>query len=127
MLPPVKNKKVLDAGCAAGWYTEWLLNQGAEVTVIDFSPEMIKMTEKRVGSRAKIIQADLNQPLDFIKDQELDLIISSLTLHYIKDWEPVMAEFNRILKKSGSLVFLSITHSWTSQYLIETTISQQNS
>ena len=109
LLPPVKYKKVLDAGCAAGWYTEWLLNQGAEVTAIDFSPEMIKMTEKRVGSRARIIQADLNQPLDFIKDQELDLIISSLTLHYIKDWEPVMAEFNRILKKSGSLVF-SVHH-----------------
>ncbi len=109
LLPPVKNKKVLDAGCAAGWYTDWFLRQGAEVTAIDFSPAMIKMTEKRVGSRARIIQADLNQPLDFIKDQELDLIISSLTLHYIKDWEPVMAEFNRILKKSGSLVF-SVHH-----------------
>ena len=109
LLPDVRDKKVLDAGCAAGWYTGWLINQGAEVTAIDFSPEMIKMTEKRVGDKARIIQADLNQPLDFIKDKELDLIISSLTLHYLKDWEPVMDEFNRILKQAGRLVF-SVHH-----------------
>lgn len=109
LLPEVRDKKVLDAGCAAGWYTDWLIKHGAEVTAIDISLEMIKMTEKRVGDQARLVWADLNQPLDFIKDEELDIVISSLTLHYIKDWEPVMLEFKRILKKSGRLIF-SVHH-----------------
>ena len=109
LLPAVKGKNVLDAGCAAGWYTQWLLDQGATVTAVDFSPQMIAMTKKRVGNRAEVVQADLNEPLRFIEDQSFDVVLSSLTLHYLKSWETVMSEFNRILKKEGQLVF-SVHH-----------------
>ena len=109
MLPDVKGKKVLDAGCAAGWYTKLLLDKGASVIALDFSPNMIEMTKRRVGNKAKIIRADLNEPLDFVDDESIDVVLSSLTLHYIKNWEVVMSEFNRILKKGGQLVF-SVHH-----------------
>jgi ubiquinone/menaquinone biosynthesis C-methylase UbiE len=109
LLPEVKGKKVLDAGCAAGWYTKWLLEKGASVTALDFSPNMIEMTKKRVGNKAEIIRADLNDPLNFIEDDSIEVVLSSLTLHYIKDWDVVMNEFNRILKKDGQLV-ISIHH-----------------
>ncbi len=109
LLPDVKGKKVLDAGCAAGWYTKWLLEKGADVVALDFSPNMIEMTKKRVGDKAEIIRADLNDPLNFIKDSSIDVVLSSLTLHYIKNWDVVMSEFNRILKEHGQLVF-SVNH-----------------
>ena len=109
LLPDVKGKKVLDAGCAAGWYTKWLLEKGASVIALDFSPNMIEMTKKRVGNKAEIIRADLNDPLNFIEDESIDVVLSSLTLHYIKNWDVVMSEFNRILKKDGQLVF-SVHH-----------------
>lgn len=99
LLPQVRGKKVLDAGCAAGWYTKWLLEEGASVIALDFSPNMIEMTKKRVGNKAKVIKADLNEPLHFIEDKSIDVILSSLTLHYIKSWNLVMSEFNRILKR----------------------------
>lgn len=109
LLPDVKDKKVLDAGCAAGWYTKWLLEKDASVIALDFSPSMIEMTKKRVGNKAEVIRADLNDPLNFIKDESIDIVLSSLTLHYIKNWEVVMSEFYRILKKSGYFVF-SVHH-----------------
>lgn len=109
LLPQVRGKKVLDAGCAAGWYTKWLLEKGASVIALDFSPNMIEMTKKRVGNKAKVIKADLNEPLDFIEDESIDVILSSLTLHYIKNWNLVMSEFNRILKRDGQLI-ISIHH-----------------
>ncbi len=105
----LKGLSILDAGCAAGWYTNWLLDRGACVTALDFSPGMIEMTKKRVGNKARVLRADLNEPLDFIPDRSMDMVLSSLTLHYIKDWKPVMGEFSRVLKNEGSLVF-SVHH-----------------
>lgn len=109
MLPGVKGKNVLDAGCAAGWYTKWLLEQGAAVTALDYSPMMIEMTKKRVGDRAEVRQADLSEPLDFLATESFDMVLSSLTLHYLKDWTGVLGEFRRILKPGGFLVF-SVHH-----------------
>ncbi len=109
LIPDVEGKKVLDAGCAAGWFTEWLIDHDAEVTAVDFSPNMVEMTRKRVGDGAEIIQADLNEPLEFLEDKSMDMIISSLTLHYLKDWDRVMREFNRVLVEKGCLVF-SVHH-----------------
>lgn len=70
---------------------------------------MIEMTKKRVGNKAKVIKADLNERLHFIEDESIDVILSSLTLHYIKNWNLVMSEFNRILKRDGQLI-ISIHH-----------------
>lgn len=109
LLPDVRGKKVLDAGCAAGWYTQWLLNNGAKVIAVDFSPKMIEMTRRRIGDKAEVVRSDLNQPLDFIASRSLDLVLSSLTLHYLKTWETAMSEFNRVLKPKGNLVF-SVHH-----------------
>lgn len=109
LLTDVKGKKVLDAGCAAGWYTKWLLEKGASVIALDFSPNMVEMTKKRVENKAEVIRADLNNPLDFIEDKSIDIVLSSLTFHYIKNWDPVMGEFNRILKDGGQLIF-SVHH-----------------
>ncbi|MDS0526562.1 class I SAM-dependent methyltransferase [Clostridium sp. SHJSY1] len=109
LLPDVKGKRVLDAGCAAGWYTKWLLDNGAQVISIDFSENMIEMTKKRVGNKAEIIRADLNNTLDFIEDKSIDIIVSLLTLHYLKSWDIAMGEFHRILKDGGQLIF-SVHH-----------------
>lgn len=109
LLPDVKEKKVLDAGCAAGWYTKYLLEEGASVIALDFSPNMVEMTKRRVGNNAEVIRADLNESLNFIEDESIDIVLSSLTLHYIRNLDAVMSEFNRILKRSGQLVF-SVHH-----------------
>lgn len=109
LIPEVRGKRVLDAGCAAGWYTHFLLEKGATVTALDFSPRMIEMTKRRVGNKAEIIRADLNNPLDFLKDETFEVIVSSLTLHYIKDWTLLLSEFNRILKRNGQLI-ISVHH-----------------
>ncbi len=76
LLPEVEGKSVVDAGCAAGWYTELLLRMGAKVTAVDFSARMIEMTRRRVGTRARLIQADLNEPLEFLEDASQDVILS---------------------------------------------------
>lgn len=124
LLPDVSGKKVLDAACAAGWYANWLLEHGAAVIGLDFSPNMIEMTRRRIGKKAEIIQADLNEPLPFIADGSVDIVLSSLTLHYLKDWTIVMHEFYRILRKDGVMVvsvhhpFMDFTHFQRENYFL---------
>ncbi len=105
LLPDVKGKVVLDAGCAAGWYTKWLLDNGAKTIAIDFNKKMVDFTNRRVESQCLVQQADLNNPLDFLADESIDIIISSLTLHYIENWDFVFNQFYRKLKKNGIVVF----------------------
>jgi SAM-dependent methyltransferase len=85
LLPDVGGKRVLDAGCGPGFYTEWLLAHGAEVVALDISPRMVGFARRRVGERATIFQADLEQALDFLQDGSFDLVVSALTLDYIRD------------------------------------------
>lgn len=104
----LKEMKVFDAGCAAGWYTDQLIRLGAEVVASDISPEMVAATKRRVGKKAEVLCLDIDGNLPFA-DESFDLIICSLVLHYVEDWTQVFAEFRRILKPKGKLLF-SVHH-----------------
>ena len=109
LLPEINGKKVLDAGCGPGVYSERLINQGANVVAVDASPKMIEQAKRRLGETAEIRLADLSKPLDFFDDSSFDVVISPLVLDYIENWRDVFAEFYRILRRSGHFVF-SVTH-----------------
>ncbi|WP_391115767.1 class I SAM-dependent methyltransferase [Psychrobacillus sp. L3] len=102
------NKKVLDAGCAAGWYTSQLVKLGSDVTATDISPNMVEATKRRIGDNAEVLCLDIENKLPF-EDESFDLIVSSLVLHYIKDWSKPFSEFRRMLKPNGKLLF-SVHH-----------------
>ena len=113
LLPPLPGTRVLDAGCGPGWYAAELASRGALVTAIDVSAAMIghvraRLTSPRLndlGRRVELRVTDLEQPLSFAFDATFDGIVSSLVLHYVRDWGPTLAEFRRILKPNGWLVF----------------------
>ena len=69
---------------------------------------MVEATKRRIGEKAKILCMDLEEQLPF-EDETFDVIISSLVLHYIKDWSKPFREFQRILKPNGNLLF-SVHH-----------------
>lgn len=118
ILSNLKFDKVLDVGCAGGIYTEWLLDRGANVVAIDINHKMVEFTKQRTNNRATVYQSDLNQPLTFLPDNSFDLIVSSLTLHYLPNWITFFQEFNRILLPTRLLLF-STHHPFTDFLLFE--------
>jgi SAM-dependent methyltransferase len=109
LLPDVRGKRVLDAGCGPGVYAEWLVNREAEVVAFDANEKMVKLARQRLRGRAEIMQANLEHPLDFLADGSFDIVVSPLVMDYVRDWEEVFGEFHRILRERGYLVF-SIEH-----------------
>lgn len=105
LVPNVDGKRILDAGCGTGFYTKWLVEQGADVLGIDVSDEMLSHAVDQVSGSAEFTQADLGEPLDFAAAEWFDGIVSALALSYVKDWDQVFSEFNRILTSGGFLVF----------------------
>jgi SAM-dependent methyltransferase len=105
LLPEVEGARVLDAGCGAGWYAEQLIARGARVTAIDGSAEMVSHARRRLGGAADVRVADLGQPLAFAQDASYDGVLSALVVHYVRDLRPVLAEFRRVLKPGGWLLF----------------------
>lgn len=94
--------KVLDAGSAAGWYTQQITELVAEVVAT--SPEMFTAIKRSVGKSAEVFCLDLEEKLPF-GDESFDYIVSSLVLHYIKDWIKVFTGFRRVLKPNDILLF----------------------
>lgn len=105
LLPDVADRRVLDAGCGHGRYAEWLIERGADVLAVDESAEMLAGARRRIGDRGELRRADITDPLEFAADGEFDGVVSGLTLHYVEDWRGVFAEFARVLRPGGFLVF----------------------
>lgn len=109
LLPDVVGKRVLDAGCGPGVYAEILVEMGAEVVALDGNEKMVTLARSRLGERVQVYHANLEAPLDYLDDAFFDIVLAPLVLDYIYDWRTTFAEFNRVLKLGGALVF-SIEH-----------------
>ena len=96
---------VLDAGCAGGYYIEQFATTAARVCAVDASPEMVQIASARPRENVDVRVHDLAQRFDWIPDRSLDLVVSSLVLHYLADWKPTLREFARMLRDDGRLVF----------------------
>jgi ubiquinone/menaquinone biosynthesis C-methylase UbiE len=105
LLPDVEGKRVLDVGCGPGVYAEWLVDRGAGVVAFDANAKMVRLARERLGSKAQVVQANLEQPLDFLADDSFDIVLCPLVMDYVKDWGRVFKEFYRVLREGGILVF----------------------
>jgi SAM-dependent methyltransferase len=104
----VEGLRVLDAGCGSGPLMEALRAKDAVVCGFDLSPAMVERARRRLGEDAELGVADLGAPLPY-PDNAFDLVVASLSLHYVEDWTTTLAELRRVLKPGGRLI-VSIIH-----------------
>lgn len=76
---------------------------------VDVSEAMLTHVRKRVGDQVAFYHANLGEELGFAADNSFHGVVSALVLGYVKDWRRTFAEFARVLKPGGFVVF-SVMH-----------------
>ncbi|MDA3643018.1 class I SAM-dependent methyltransferase [Saccharopolyspora indica] len=103
LLGDVAGKRVLDAACGPGFYAAELVARGAQVVGCDISPRMVELAAQRVPS-AEFRVHDLAEPLDWLPDSSVDLVLFALAVEYLDDRLAALRELRRVLRPGGALV-----------------------
>lgn len=101
----LKGVKVFEAGCGPGILAEYLESEGAKIIGFDVSPKMIELAKKRVPQNATFFVADMANKLPIEQDGQFDLVVASLSIDYIENWEVPLSEFFRLLRPKGLFIF----------------------
>ena len=100
---------VLDLGCGFGNFAREARARGADsVLGIDISENMLAEAIKRT-SDPRIEYRHTNVEGLMLRERSFDLVVSSLMLHYVKDYESVLKNIAASLGCGGKLIF-SVEH-----------------
>jgi len=108
-MPDFAGKRVLDLGCGFGWHCRYAAEQGADCVLgIDLSEKMLREARRMTDSpkieyRQGAVE-DFTFPLD-----TFDVVISSLTFHYVSSFEAVCQNVSHCLTAGGDFIF-SVEH-----------------
>lgn len=109
MLPDFTGKRVLDLGCGFGWHCIYAVEHGATfITGIDISEKMLEEARKRNSSPLIEYKCMAIEDYDF-QPNMFDIVISSLTFHYLESFNNICRKINTTLTLGGSFVF-SVEH-----------------
>lgn len=104
MLPDdLTGRRVLDLGCGYGWLARWAEDAGAEgVVAVDVSTRMLDRARSFAdGGRIEYVLADLDE---YSPDGPCDVVVSSLTLHYVADLDRLLRACASSLTPGGRFV-----------------------
>jgi len=103
---------VLDFACGSGWISEWLNRLGFRTVAVDISSALLNFVKKRLACDSRIdlerfpvrlVECDADR-LPF-KDESFDGIICMNSLHHFADYQIILEEMFRVLKKGGRASF----------------------
>lgn len=99
----------MDLGCGFGWHCRYAIEQGAKSVIgIDISERMLKKAQEMTTS--PLIEY-IKKPIEDIDyhPNTFDVVISSLTFHYIESFDDICKKINYCLSSGGEFIF-SVEH-----------------
>jgi SAM-dependent methyltransferase len=110
LLPDLRGKSVVDLGCGFGWFVRWArANGAAHVQGFDLSENMLARARAMTAdsgvndSGVEYAFADLEHLV--LPEATFDLAYSSLTFHYIVDFDRLARMVFRALRPGSHFVF----------------------
>ena len=97
------SKTIADIGCGTGRHWEKIiLRKPARIQGFDVSRGMLDILKEKFPQAETYLLNNNN--LDVLKENSVDIIISTLTVAHIKNIEQAMREWARVLKPGGDLI-----------------------
>ena len=95
----IDGKRVLDIGCGTGLLSMKLAKQGAQVTGIDLSADMLAVAEERAQSLSLPVQF-IEQPMQQLEGfADYDVAVIAIdSLNYLPNREDVLSTFRKSIR-----------------------------
>lgn len=99
----VRGLDVLCLAAGGGWQSILYASAGANVTVVDLSPSMLRLDEREAARRklaVRTVQASMDD-LSVLADESFDVVHQPVSTCYVPQLPPVYAEVARVLRSGG--------------------------
>jgi 2-polyprenyl-3-methyl-5-hydroxy-6-metoxy-1,4-benzoquinol methylase len=99
---PLRGKRLLDLGAGLGESSVYFAMQGAEVTIVDLSPEMVRTAVQLGRQNGVTLEGvvssgeQLNVPAN-----SYDLVYAANTIHHVEDRAALFGQISRALNPGG--------------------------
>ncbi|MCP4969743.1 MAG: class I SAM-dependent methyltransferase [Arcobacter sp.] len=105
-----KNDTILDFGSGTGLLTEHMSKHVKRIIANDISESMNKKIEEKIKDKKFFCDVNIMpENIDKIsKEESIDAIVSSMTIHHIEDVQALMQTFFNILKKGGKIALADL-------------------
>lgn len=99
-------RRVMDAGCGIGNFTEVLASVVEFVLAVDLSPENIRVLNERFRgqSNVEVAQLDLDRDIATLQNHRLDTIVCLDVLEHIEDDVALLKSFHKAIQPGGHLL-----------------------
>ncbi len=102
-----EGKKILDAGCGSGFFSNYFCLRGLETVALDYSESALAMTKTATAGRAEMARGDLLSDR-VVNDlgRSFDFIFSDGLLEHFSsdDQDRMMQNFRALLTRGGRLI-----------------------
>lgn len=109
--PVVLDVPVLDFGAGTGWISEFCARMGLDVVAIDIQPELGTCLELRADADRRIDSSRIRYAIADghrmpVADSTFGHVLCFDSLHHMRDYPTVFAEFHRVLTPGGRCIFV---------------------
>jgi len=109
----LKSLRALDLGCGTGAASIRLARLGIHVTLIDSSPEMLKLAERAaqeagVSHEVTFKHADVTRVPEALSSESFDVILCHNVLEYVEDPPAVLRGAVRVMRNSSAILSILV-------------------
>lgn len=106
---PVQDKDVLDVGCGTGAVSRRLVENGAQVWGLDFSPGMLTAARELSQGKERLTFVEGSADSLPFEDNSFDYVTNAFSFHHYPDAMDALGEMRRVLKPGGEVYLCDAT------------------